>query len=79
MDASKCDRVEAVGFGISFNCHPFSRYPERPGGWLLFLRCLQQLSSEVEMKAGRIIPSVIDQNPCAHVRLPIDMIFHGRS
>lgn len=26
-----------------------------------------------------IIPTVIDQNPCAHLRLPIDMIFHGRS
>ncbi len=27
----------------------------------------------------RIIPTVIDQNPCAHLRMPRDMIFHGWS
>jgi hypothetical protein len=27
----------------------------------------------------QLLPTVIDQNPCAHFRLPIDMIFHGRS
>jgi hypothetical protein len=26
-----------------------------------------------------IIPTCIDQNPCAHLRMPMDMIFHGRS
>ncbi len=26
-----------------------------------------------------IIPTVIDQNPCAHLRMPRDMIFHGWS
>ena len=37
-------------------------------------------------KAGRefranipVIPTVIDQNPCAHLRMPRDMIFHGWS
>ena len=25
------------------------------------------------------IPTVIDQNPCAHLRMPRDMIFHGWS
>ena len=29
--------------------------------------------------AGRLIPTVIDQNPCAHLRMPRDMIFHGWS
>ena len=28
---------------------------------------------------ARIIPTVIDQNPCAHLRMPRDMIFHGWS
>ena len=27
----------------------------------------------------KIIPTVIDQNPCAHLRMPRDMIFHGWS
>ena len=27
----------------------------------------------------RLIPTVIDQNPCAHLRMPRDMIFHGWS
>ena len=26
-----------------------------------------------------VIPTVIDQNPCAHLRMPRDMIFHGWS
>ena len=30
-------------------------------------------------KSGWIIPTVIDQNPCAHLRMPRDMIFHGWS
>ena len=29
--------------------------------------------------ATNIIPTVIDQNPCAHLRMPRDMIFHGWS
>ena len=27
----------------------------------------------------RLIPTVIDQNPCAHLRMPREMIFHGWS
>jgi len=27
----------------------------------------------------RLIPDLIDQNPCAHRRNPMDMIFQGRS
>ena len=30
-------------------------------------------------RAVGIIPTVIDQNPCAHLRMPRDMIFHGWS
>ena len=38
----------------------------------------------VERRAVRedfddLIPTVIDQNPCAHLRMPRDMIFHGWS
>ena len=29
--------------------------------------------------AEPVIPTVIDQNPCAHLRMPRDMIFHGWS
>ena len=29
--------------------------------------------------ACELIPTVIDQNPCAHLRMPRDMIFHGWS
>ena len=29
--------------------------------------------------AQELIPTVIDQNPCAHLRMPRDMIFHGWS
>ncbi len=28
---------------------------------------------------AKVIPTVIDQNPCAHLRMPRDMIFHGWS
>ena len=31
------------------------------------------------MTAAVVIPTVIDQNPCAHLRMPRDMIFHGWS
>ena len=34
----------------------------------------------VEIEDGfTLIPTVIDQNPCAHLRMPRDMIFHGWS
>ena len=28
---------------------------------------------------ANVIPACTDQNPCAHSRMPIEMIFHGRS
>ena len=31
------------------------------------------------MLGAELIPTVIDQNPCAHLRMPRDMIFHGWS
>ena len=31
------------------------------------------------LESGAVIPTVIDQNPCAHLRMPRDMIFHGWS
>lgn len=30
-------------------------------------------------KNAKLIPDLIDQNPCAHWRNPMDMIFQGRS
>ena len=32
-----------------------------------------------ELRRKGVIPTVIDQNPCAHLRMPRDMIFHGWS
>lgn len=37
-------------------------------------RELERLGLEIVL-----IPTVIDQNPCAHFRRPMDMILHGRS
>ena len=40
------------------------------------------ISIPVSQKIGDtpcLIPTVIDQNPCAHLRMPRDMIFHGWS
>jgi hypothetical protein len=34
---------------------------------------------ELIIPGDGIIPHLIDQNPCAHWRSPMDMIFHGRS
>ena len=34
---------------------------------------------DAQQMAARLIPTVIDQNPCAHLRMPRDMIFHGWS
>ena len=34
--------------------------------------------SGIELRQG-LIPDLIDQNPCAHRRNPMDMIFQGRS
>ena len=46
-------------------------------------RC-EGLEVEADPLPGRacaacLIPTVIDQNPCAHLRMPRDMIFHGWS
>ena len=38
--------------------------------------CSQQKPKEF---MADLIPTVIDQNPCAHLRMPRDMIFHGWS
>ena len=43
---------------------------------------LDSLSKNMLLDRGvesEIIPTVIDQNPCAHLRMPRDMIFHGWS
>ena len=40
----------------------------------------QRMDSTALRSAMRaLIPTVIDQNPCAHLRMPRDMIFHGWS
>ena len=35
--------------------------------------------STLSRRGRGLIPTVIDQNPCAHLRMPRDMIFHGWS
>ena len=49
------------------------------GRWVTELREEDLLSGPHEDAAKEIIPTVIDQNPCAHLRMPRDMIFHGWS
>ena len=39
----------------------------------------RDVTGEPNLTLGRLIPTVIDQNPCAHLRMPRDMIFHGWS
>ena len=49
---------------------------------LLFCHTLpcRPLAAVRELGRSRaVIPTVIDQNPCAHLRMPRDMIFHGWS
>ena len=38
-----------------------------------------EISNDSSRVAALLIPTVIDQNPCAHLRMPRDMIFHGWS
>ena len=42
---------------------------------------LPQLAAYVETSGSSlgIIPTVINQNPCTHLRRPIDTMFHGGS
>ena len=43
-------------------------------------RFVEQYNAQwIVEKNGYLIPTVIDQNPCAHLRMPRDMIFHGWS
>ena len=53
------------------------------GCWFLFLPAYSPDLNPIEMAFSKLkahlIPTVIDQNPCAHLRMPRDMIFHGWS
>ena len=40
---------------------------------------LRSESAALKEVVAELIPTVIDQNPCAHLRMPRDMIFHGWS
>ena len=44
-----------------------------------FLRLLTTQLKNQDPLNPMVIPTVIDQNPCAHLRMPRDMIFHGWS
>jgi hypothetical protein len=37
------------------------------------------MARELGRHIASVIPDLIDQNPCAHRRNPMDMIFQGRS
>ena len=41
------------------------------------LRSLGGLLCEDELRRRGLIPSLTDQNPCAHWRNPMDMMRHG--
>ena len=43
------------------------------------LRYPSDLTDQEWALIAPLIPTVIDQNPCAHLRMPRDMIFHGWS
>ena len=60
--------------GISPNT--FYKWKAKYGG--LDISDARKLKS-LETENGRLIPTVIDQNPCAHLGMPRDMIFHGWS
>ena len=49
----------------------------RPIPWVFCLRDSQPKPKKLGNR--NVIPTVIDQNPCAHLRMPRDMIFHGWS
>lgn len=43
------------------------------------LKELEVENSRLRRAVSDLIPDLIDQNPCAHRRNPMDMIFQGRS
>ncbi len=57
---------------------------QAPGTWVVRAggAVLGESTNALELSEGDyppVIPTVIDQNPCAHLRMPRDMIFHGWS
>ena len=48
-----------------------------PQAWLTWV--LERVADHKINRLDELIPTVIDQNPCAHLRMPRDMIFHGWS
>ena len=53
--------------------------PEDPDELRAFTQLLLAEVKSQAMLIEKLIPTVIDQNPCAHLRMPRDMIFHGWS
>ena len=48
-----------------------------PQAWLTWV--LERVADHKINRLDELIPTVIDQNPCAHLRMPRDMIFHDWS
>ena len=76
-------RAEADGLGLSM-----LRWGLIPGWARVPAIAYKLINARAERRAARspstgwaprLIPTVIDQNPCAHLRMPRDMIFHGWS
>ena len=62
--------------GSAVTASTMSGRPSGPGSdWRTF-NCT---TSGTVVHHSALIPTVIDQNPCAHLRMPRDMIFHGWS
>ena len=47
--------------------------------WREWMGRIGRVASITGQARSTLIPTVIDQNPCAHLRMPRDMIFHGWS
>ena len=68
-------RRNAALAGLPINLHP-AHFPTNaaPASYAVIAA-----QSAAGGDLGGLIPTVIDQNPCAHLRMPRDMIFHGWS
>ena len=80
-------KVKIAHFRLCHSRKPFVvAYPGEPQEMVLdaFVRALTFYGGVprrviIDNPKTMVIPTVIDQNPCAHLRMPRDMIFHGWS
>ena len=69
-----------IGFYIDAFGEPPAKSIELDGRTITYSALSESLCRQMtESPTCGVIPTVIDQNPCAHLRMPRDMIFHGWS